>query len=86
MFDRLKFSIVQILVALDQLGNALLLGYADESISSRAWRRAPNSTGWKITQQCIDSLFFWQDEHCYKAFSAERLRSQLPPALRDKET
>lgn len=38
--------VFRILVALDQLGNALLGGYPDETISSRAAKAARRGTRW----------------------------------------
>jgi hypothetical protein len=67
----------EIAVAFDQLVNAILGGYADETISARCWRlRAiqPYST----LQPIIDGLFFWQQEHCHAAYESERMRAQVP--------
>ena len=70
----------QILLAVDQLFNAILGGYADESMSSRAWRayvrKHPLGLFFK---PLIDTLFFFQKDHCYKAYLSERKQSQLPP-------
>jgi hypothetical protein len=30
----------------------------------------------------IDALFFFQEDHCRKAYEAERNRYQVPPILR----
>lgn len=71
----------QVLIALDQLVNALHGGWADETISSRAYRlrhRMP----YRFYRRIIDGLFFWQIEHCRQAYESERLRLQAPPELR----
>lgn len=72
---------LQVLIAVDQLVNTLLGGYADETLSSRAWRHhADGSRSWP--RWVIDHLFFWQSEHCRSAYESELERSQLPPAMR----
>ncbi|MGE9985364.1 pseudouridine synthase [Desulfovibrio sp. SGI.169] len=74
-----------VFIALDQGVNALLGGWPDETISSRAWR-------WHVSgvrhwpQRCIDALFFWDSQdgkrHCELSHESERLGRQLPPELR----
>jgi hypothetical protein len=69
----------QILIALDQLVNTMLGGWADETLSSRAWRfrfRRP----W--IYKTVDSVFFWDANHCEKSYVSERERRQLPPQFR----
>lgn len=71
----------QILVALDQLLNTLIGGYADETLSSRSHRRRLRGKGgcaW-----VIDHIFFWQDEHCKTAYESELERAQLPVEFRE---
>ena len=75
---------LQVLIAIDQLLNTLLCGYADESMSSRAHRLAIER-GRKWPEKIIDALFFWQEDHCLKSYESELERSQLPPALREKD-
>ena len=71
----------QVLVALDQLVNTILAGYADETLSSRAWRhKLDGSRSWPAW--LIDHLFFWQDGHCKAAYESELERAQLPPSMR----
>ena len=70
----------QVLVALDQVVNTLIGGWADETLSSRAHRRAlRGKTG---VAWVIDHIFFWQDEHCKTAYESELERTQLPVELR----
>lgn len=75
----------QVLIAIDQVGNALTGGWADETLSSRAYRlryRQP----YRFWRAFIDAIFFWQEDHCRKAYLQERHRRQFPPELRfDKE-
>lgn len=80
---RLKDYVIQVLVAFDQLANALLLGSADETLSSRAYRAEYKDLIFgKIFRPLIDCLFFWQENHCYKAYMSELNRKQFPPDLR----
>lgn len=74
----------QVLLALDQLANAALGGWADESISSRAWRNRERG-GWAHIYRGINALFFWQSNHCRGAFEAELARRHLPPEFRRAE-
>lgn len=78
-------SIKQIAIAIDQLGNALIGGWADESISARAFRLGflGRNWLWGFAREAIDLLFFWQEEHCRKAYYAEKDRRQLPVEYRE---
>lgn len=74
----------QILLAYDQLINTFFLGWADESISSRTYRRSlkKSCVSCKFVLKLIDSIFFWTPNHCKQAYESEKNRSQLPPELR----
>jgi hypothetical protein len=73
--------VFEVLVAVDQLANAVLGGWADETMSARCWRlRAQMPYSW--LRAAIDRLFFWQSSHCQSAYESERLRSQLPVEYR----
>ena len=72
----------QIFIALDQLINTLFGGWADENISSVAWRKRHEGKGWALLRKMIDSLFFWQENHCESAYLSEKNRLQCPPELR----
>lgn len=70
-----------VLIAADQLVNALLAGWPDETLSSRAWRWEKNGVrSWP--RRFIDRLFFWEEDHCYQSYISEREGRQLPPELR----
>ena len=79
----MRIYIFHILVALSQLGNALLGGYPDESMSARAYRtgkkgRWPGVISWPL----IDILFFLvtfgkDRNHCRNAYESEMYRRQL---------
>lgn len=71
----------QVAVAFDQLINSLLGGYADETLSARAWRHhLDGSRDWPY--KLIDMLFFFQKDHCKEAYESELERMQYPPAYR----
>jgi hypothetical protein len=73
----------QIAIAVDQLLNACLGGWADETLSSRAWRaeqRGRRPGVW--LRPLIDAIFFWQPHHCRQSYLSERSGFQLPPEMR----
>lgn len=72
----------QIPIAIDQLVNTICGGWADETISSVAWRKRQEGKWWAILRRVIDTLFFWQENHCRTAYESEKNRRQLPPELR----
>ena len=76
---------LQVLIALSQLGNTLLGGYADETMSARAWRTG-SAGKWPglVTRPLIDFVFlvvtFGRDRnHCWESYRSEWLLRQLPP-------
>lgn len=73
---------LQVLIALDQLVNALLGGWADETLSSHAHRGHRNGKWYGFMRHIINLMFFWQVDHCKDAFHSERIGRQLPPELR----
>ena len=71
----------KVLIAVDQLVNALLAGWPDETMSSRAWRWEQNGVRvWP--RRLIDRIFFWAPNHCRESYVSERKGRQLPPELR----
>ena len=72
----------QVPIAIDQFVNTLFGGWADETISSAAWRKRHEGNGWKLLRCLIDCLFFWQTDHCKTAYESELERRQLPEELR----
>lgn len=67
----------QVLIGIDQLFNTLLAGYADETLSARAYRcRAKRK--WAVIMKLIDGVFFWQHAHCRGAYMMEIQRKQYP--------
>ena len=71
-----------VLIALDQLFNALTGGGADETLSSRTYRRAVLTQSkpkkrWRVLYQVINGLFF-DKSHCKTAYESEINRKQYP--------
>ncbi len=74
----------QVLVALDQLVNALIPGgWADETFSARCWRLRSRKT-WGAARRVIDivALLFRDKNHCEVSYQSELLRLQSPPETR----
>ena len=71
----------QIGIALDQLCNTLLGGWADETFSSRCWRHR-DRPGWKQLRKIVDCLFFWEKNHCRESYNSEVKAAQLPASFR----
>lgn len=75
----------QFLIAFDQLANTLFyikgdgFGFADETLSARAWRLRYFSNAYKV----IDKMFFWEDNHCLLSYHSEMKRNQLPDEYRE---
>ena len=73
----------QILIALDQGINALICGYADETISARCYRMQARSRVWRRMLRLVDGLFArWESDHCYNSWRSEQRGTQLPPDYR----
>lgn len=86
MLDAAFKSLIQFLIAIDQLINTLTwakyegLGFADETLSARMWRLR-HSRNWNIARIIVDFIFallFKQHNHCYISFLDEINRHQLP--------
>lgn len=81
MAKTLKSWGYHVLVAIDQLFNALIGGAADETLSSRTYRGAmlakqPRKR-WRVLYRVINGLFFDRN-HCKKAYESEFTRRQYP--------
>lgn len=73
----------KILIALDQLVNALAGGWPDETLSSRCWRwDVAGKRSWP--RKAVDQLFglLGDKDHCRASYENERRGMQLPPELR----
>lgn len=81
----MRFLILQLAISIDQLFNALLGGYADETLSSRAWRAYYDKKPFGLFfKPVIDTIFFFDKDHCFNSFLSERLDRQQPPENRSK--
>lgn len=82
----MKRWLLQVLIALDQLVTALLGGWADETLSSYAWRLERHGKPWgRFWRPVIDAIFWLlrgEVAHCRNAHEAERTRAQVAPELR----
>lgn len=71
----------QQLIAFDQFVNTLVYikgdgwGFADETLSARAWRLREESP---YPYRIINGLFFWQENHCKEAYESEKNNKHLP--------
>ena len=68
-----------VLIALDQLFNALTGGAADETLSSRTYRRAclkpQPKKRWRVLYRVINGLFR-DPRHCLTAYESEKKGKQ----------
>jgi hypothetical protein len=51
-------------------------GWCDETISAYAHRK----NDWR--RRVINAIFFWQEDHCSRAYISERMRKHLPEEYR----
>lgn len=73
-------------ICLDQLCNWFCWGYADETLSARAYRLSRDRSR-HFPRKAIDLFFkliFAQQDHCEKAFVNEQLRKHLPKQYSQK--
>ena len=77
--------ITNVLIGFDQFINTIFLGFPDETISSRAWRCKDANSFWSVMHSLINKLFFFQKDHCHKAYLAELERKQITTTIIKKE-
>lgn len=83
-----KHWVYQLAISIDQLANVLLTPFhagtwADETLSSRAYRAYAAGRAWgKLLMPIIDFIFFWQERHCEGAYIKERERIHMAPESR----
>lgn len=85
-WDIIKHNSKQLLISIDQVFNVLHRfftekKYADETISSRAYRLRRDNNN-PIPEKIINTIFFWDDNHCSESYDSEMDRLQLPPEFR----
>ena len=73
-----------LLIAIDQLFSALIGYPCDETLSSLAYRWELNGKR-KWVRMLIDTLFFFQKDHCREAYESELKRAHLPETMRGEE-
>lgn len=72
--------VMKVLIAVDQLANAVRGGHPDETLSAAAHRQhLDGRSGWR---NLINALFWWQGDHCLDAHASELQRKQLPKEYR----
>jgi len=79
--------LLNVLIALDQLLNAAILGSCDETLSSRTYRMARiREGGWASFERLVN-LLFWRDvdatgrRHCELSYLVEMTHGHLPKAM-----
>ena len=84
MWMRVKSWLWNILIAVDQLCNAVLAGSPDETFSARTWRKArAGQWFWRGLRQAIDLVMRWESPaHCRESYEREMDRDQLPREYR----
>lgn len=78
---KLKRYGYHVVIAIDQLFNALTGGAADETLSSRTYRGAmladQPKKRWRVLYRFINGIFF-DSNHCKTAYESELNRKQYP--------
>ena len=74
---------LRVLLAIDQLLNvAICNGEPDETMSSAAYRMERDGRFWGFMRPVIDTLFWFQPQHCKMAYESELLRLQYTAEFR----
>lgn len=83
----LLHNLKQLLICIDQLANVLigLIGnrkaWADETMSAHAWRmHLERNRSWAY--KLVDTLFFFDNDHCRTSYESEVQKRQMPPSMR----
>lgn len=82
----MKQRLLNLLVALDQLAWVILSlgrGMPDESISAAAWRmESQGKLAGRILRPVIDTLLWFDVDHCRRSWESERDRTQIDGSYR----
>ena len=87
---RILHSAKQLLIAIDQTLNVLLFffsksgAFADETLSAHAFR-LEMERGITWPRKLIDTILFFDKDHCQESYLSEIERRQLPPSMREAE-
>lgn len=74
----MKQYLLNNLIAIDQLANTILNGAPDETLSARAYRTEVKGKPFgRVFRPLIDLIFFFEVQHCYRAYLAELDKRQL---------
>lgn len=70
--------LLRVLVAIDQLGNTLLGGRCDHTISGRIGINAIRGKKWALVcEKVVNAMFFWEDDHCRSAIEYDEVDKDL---------
>ena len=78
---------INLLLATDQLFNAVFKGACDETFSSRTYRMSQIKHGyWSVLEKVIDTLFYKDVDsagrkHCELSYLVEMNRGHMPKAM-----
>jgi hypothetical protein len=64
------------LIAIDKLLNTMLSGSHAETLSSRAYRMSGKKKRWRVVRSVIDTLLFWDKNHCQASYEASVARKR----------
>jgi hypothetical protein len=65
-----KDYLVNILAAISQLLNAAIGGHPNMTLSARAYC-SRGASGWFLAHKIINTLFFWQHDHCRQSWEQD---------------
>jgi hypothetical protein len=83
-FKKLGAWVWQILIAFDQLINAIFGGMADETLSSRVYRAEKKDRLYGVIfRPLIDWIFFWDKYHCMNSYISEVKRRHFPKEFQE---
>lgn len=82
-------NLKQLAISADQFFNVLIFStikpqyrqWADETMSAHCWRLEKDH-GITWPRKLIDTIMFFDKDHCRTSYESEVERSQLPPSLR----
>lgn len=80
LLSNLGLRAKNILIALDQLIYVLITlgaGCPDETCSSAAWRAECNDKFFGFFRPIIDTMFFWENHHCFESYVKELSRKEF---------
>lgn len=66
--------LLRILWCLDVLVMVILRGHLGETLSSCSYRMHRDKRFWGFLMPMINTLIFWEPQHCYNSYLADRTR------------